>query len=200
MEQEDRYFNLDGNGVTFDSFEIDGEADWKIDNEEGRSICDMDLDTGDQVALSLHIRGLPQPKWSSPEESLQMTARYWEAISGKCSYEGPYRNAVVRSALAISLMSYLPSGAMIAAPTTSLPERLGGERNWDYRFTWLRDSTYSLYAILSAGFRRDQPEIPLLRWVENTISSSGSDIRILYPITPGDRYKGTDLEPSERIP
>lgn len=178
-----RFRSQDG-GVLFDLFRLVGPGPWKLDDPIGSAWCELDLRAGDRAAFALHIRGEPQPEWSLPEEAYRRTVMFWKNTSAKCTYQGPYRNAVIRSALVLALMSYVPSGAMVAAPTASLPERIGGDRNWDYRYTWLRDSTYSLYAVLSVGFRRGEHELPLVRWIGNTISSLGDEVKILYPITP----------------
>lgn len=83
---------------------------------------------------------------------LEETTRYWTTWAKKCQYEGPYREAVLRSALALKLCTFEPTGAIVAAPTTSLPESIGGVRNWDYRYTWLRDSAFTLDALEQIGF------------------------------------------------
>jgi GH15 family glucan-1,4-alpha-glucosidase len=85
-------------------------------------------------------------------ESLEATTRWWDAWVSPLAYQGPYRREVERSALALKLCSYQPSGAIVGAPTTSLPESPGGDRNWDYRYTWLRDSAFVLFALDRLGF------------------------------------------------
>jgi GH15 family glucan-1,4-alpha-glucosidase len=87
------------------------------------------------------------------DELLQSTLEYWRRWISGCTYHGRWREVVHRSALVLKLMVYDPTGALVAAPTMGLPERIGGERNWDYRYTWLRDAAFTLYALISIGFK-----------------------------------------------
>ena len=103
------------------------------------------------------------------EQQLERTLQYWQEWANKCSYRGAYRDLVVRSALVLKLLTYEPSGAVVAAPTTSLPENIGGERNWDYRYTWLRDSSLILYGLLTIGFGDEAADFT--HWLERTIGS-----------------------------
>jgi GH15 family glucan-1,4-alpha-glucosidase len=88
-------------------------------------------------------------------EAFAATVEYWRRWLSQCRYQGRWREMLHRSALTLKLMTYRPSGAIVAAPTTSLPEQIGGGRNWDYRFTWIRDSAFSLYALLLLGFTEE---------------------------------------------
>jgi len=103
------------------------------------------------------------------DEQLARTLRYWEAWADKCTYRGPYRAQVLRSALVLKLLTYEPTGAVVAAPTTSLPENIGGERNWDYRYTWLRDSSLIMYALLTIGYEAEAADF--IHWLEETVGA-----------------------------
>ena len=106
--------------------------------------------------------------------------REWIAGCANCSYQGPYAQWVERSALALKLLTYSPTGAIVAAPTTSLPEDLGGVRNWDYRFTWLRDATFTLYAFNVLGFREEAHAF--MHWLCHLSYAASEDLQIMYGI------------------
>ena len=86
------------------------------------------------------------------------TVDYWRHWLSRCTYTGRWREMVHRSALVLKLLTYEPTGAIVAAPTTSLPEGIGGERNWDYRYTWIRDAAFTLYGLLRIGFTEETLE------------------------------------------
>ncbi len=110
------------------------------------------------------------------------TVNSWHRWLEQCTYEGRWREEVYRSALALKLMTYEPTGAIVAAPTTSLPESVGGVRNWDYRYTWIRDAAFTLYALLRVGFTDEAGAF--IRWLEQRCQDCGSadGLQIVYDI------------------
>jgi alpha,alpha-trehalase len=127
-----------------------------------------------------------------PDEQLRRTLEYWQEWSGGCTYRGPYRREVVRSALTLKLLTYEPTGAAVAAPTTSLPEDFGGVRNWDYRYTWLRDSSLMLYALMTIGYEEEATDF--FEWLCRTEQADPHpDRQIMYTIDGGRDLAETEL-------
>ena len=126
-------------------------------------------------------------------EELARTLDYWERWAASCTYRGPYREEVVRSALVLKLLTYEPTGAVVAAPTTSLPELIGGERNWDYRYTWLRDAALILYALMTVGYGEEASDF--FEWLDRAAAAgAGRPPRILYTIDGGSDLPELTLE------
>lgn len=115
---------------------------------------------------------------SDPERALERTIDYWRQWAARCSYRGPYGAVVRRSALALKLLTFEPTGAIVAAPTTSLPEEIGGVRNWDYRFTWLRDSALILQALMAVGHHREAMDF--WEWLQALRLTEGRPLQIMY--------------------
>ncbi|MYS36808.1 GH15 family glucan-1,4-alpha-glucosidase [Streptomyces sp. KhCrAH-43] len=135
-------------------------------------------------ALSWCRSHAPAPEVPDPEAALTATLAFWQSWTRQCSYEGPYREAVVRSLITLKAMTYAPSGGIVAAPTTSLPEEIGGGRNWDYRFTWLRDAAVTLGALLGTGYVEEAEA--WRRWLLRAVAGDPENLQIMYGIT-GER-------------
>ena len=102
--------------------------------------------------VSWHRSSEPSPPVESADSALARTEAWWRDWSGRCTYDGAYRMPCVTSLVVLKAMTHEPTGALVAAPTTSLPEDIGGVRNWDYRYCWLRDSVLTLEALLNGGY------------------------------------------------
>ena len=120
----------------------------------------------------------PVPACYDVDDAVAGVDAFWQEWSGACSYEGLYRDAVVRSLVTLKALTYLPTGGIVAAPTTSLPETFGGSRNWDYRYCWLRDATLTLWALLDSGYTDTARE--WRDWLLRAVAGDPEDLQIMY--------------------
>ncbi|MFD8645373.1 glycoside hydrolase family 15 protein [Streptomyces zaomyceticus] len=135
---------------------------------------------GEKVAfvLTWHPSHEPRPDLVDPHEALEQSLEDWREWAARCTYRGPYREAVMRSLITLKALTYAPTGGIMAAPTTSLPEEVGGVRNWDYRACWLRDSSLTLGALLAAGYVDEA--CAWRDWLLRSVAGDPADLQIMY--------------------
>ena len=143
------------------------------------------------VLASAHQEPVVFPSRAEAEERLDLTTAFWRRWSNELTYVGPWRESVVRSALALKLLCYAPSGAIMAAPTTSLPEAIGGQRNWDYRFCWIRDAAFTLRALLRLGCTAEAHAF--FWWFLHATQLTRPRAQVLYRLDGGDRAPESSL-------
>jgi GH15 family glucan-1,4-alpha-glucosidase len=164
----------------------------ELRNEDFRTEAEFTVSQGERLPFVLlwHPSHEPAPPPVDAEEVVAHTERWWRDWSGRCTYEGPWREAVVRSLITLKALTYAPTGGIVAAPTTSLPERLGGVRNWDYRYCWLRDATFTLYALMLGGYIDEA--CAWREWLLRAVAGNPSELNIMYGLA-GER-RLTELE------
>ncbi|MFF3997709.1 glycoside hydrolase family 15 protein [Streptomyces cyaneofuscatus] len=170
-----------------DSVWLDTEADTYGANLTTYS--DFTVGPGDRVAFTISWQPSHRepPALPDPEGSLQATELFWREWVDQCTYHGPYREAVVRSLITLKALTYAPTGGIVAAPTTSLPEEIGGVRNWDYRYTWLRDAAITLSSLLRTGYREEARA--WREWLLRAVAGDPENLQIMYGIA-GERELG----------
>jgi GH15 family glucan-1,4-alpha-glucosidase len=142
--------------------------------------AEFEVRQGDRVPFLLmwHPSHTTSPEPFDPVAAMDDTSRWWANWCGRCTYEGPWREHVVRSLITLKALTFAPTGGIVAAPTTSLPERIGGVRNWDYRFCWLRDATFTLYALMIGGYTEEAAS--WRNWLLRAVAGDPSKSHIMY--------------------
>jgi GH15 family glucan-1,4-alpha-glucosidase len=165
-----------------------------LDPEAMTHTADFIVREGDRVpfVLTWFPSSEHPPEPVDPEEALASTEQIWRDWMAGCRYEGEYKEAVHRSLIVLKALTYEPTGAIVAAPTTSLPERIGGVRNWDYRFSWLRDATFTLYALMNAGFNDEA--LAWRNWLLRAVAGDPASMQILYGVAGERRIPEFELD------
>jgi GH15 family glucan-1,4-alpha-glucosidase len=150
--------------------------------EDLTTVAEFDVAKGDRVpfVLTWFASHEEQPRAINPEHALEETTTYWKQWSERCETHGEWHEAVVRSLITLKGLTYAPTGGIVAALTTSLPEEIGGVRNWDYRICWLRDATYTLYALMNAGYLDEARA--WREWLLRAVAGSAAQMQIMYGV------------------
>jgi GH15 family glucan-1,4-alpha-glucosidase len=152
----------------------------EMHGENMTTVSDFTVSEGQTIPLVLywHESHRPPPPPIDPPATVEETTRFWTDWSEQCSYHGPWKDAVLRSLITLKALTYAPTGGIVAAPTTSLPEQLGGVRNWDYRFCWVRDASLTLNALLTNGYTDEA--LAWREWLLRVIAGTPSQMNIMY--------------------
>ena len=158
------------------------DLEWQV--RDDHAVCSTVLRAGDRRYCSLvmmeHGPAVLSPLGESSDVALAQTIAWWRKWSERCEYRGPFRDEVTRSALALKLLNFAPSGAIVAAPSTSLPERVGGNLNWDYRFCWLRDASMTVTALFGLGYH-DEAEA-FIDWLLHSTNLTQPRLLVMYSV------------------
>ncbi|AMM23567.1 glycoside hydrolase family 15 protein [Variovorax sp. PAMC 28711] len=161
--------------------------------EHMTSRADFTVAVGERVPFVLNYRPSHTPAQEAidADQTLAQTQTLWREWSQQCTYQGRWREPVLRSLMTLKALIYQPTGGIVAAPTTSLPEQPGGVRNWDYRYCWLRDATFTLNALLLAGYTEEA--LAWQEWLLRAVAGSPADMQILYSVTGERRLQEIEL-------
>jgi GH15 family glucan-1,4-alpha-glucosidase len=155
--------------------------------------AEFEVAAGESVpfVLTYAASHLPRPHPVDPARALSDTVTFWTDWIGRCSYDGEWEEPVRRSLLTLKALTYAPTGGIVAAATTSLPEELGGSRNWDYRYCWLRDATFTLQALLGTGYEKEARA--WREWLLRAVAGDPADLRIMYALDGSRRIPEYEL-------
>jgi GH15 family glucan-1,4-alpha-glucosidase len=174
-----------------DTLEFAGSVE--VSGENMKTVAEFEVAEGGRESFVLNYRPSHYPTQPAIDarQALEQTEAHWRDWSARCTYQGPWRDSVMRSLITLKALAYQPTGGLVAAPTTSLPEKFGGVRNWDYRFCWLRDATFALNALLLAGF--EEEAVAWREWLLRAIAGSPDDLQIVYGVTGVRRLDEMEL-------
>jgi GH15 family glucan-1,4-alpha-glucosidase len=154
----------------------------KLRGEDMTTVSDFEVSEGKTIpfVLTYGASHLELPNPIDPAQALQDTEDFWLDWCSRCTYEGDSRDLVMRSLITLKALTYEPTGGIVAAPTTSLPEKLGGSRNWDYRYCWLRDATFTLLALMNSGYTEEASDWH--NWLLRAAAGAPDNMQIMYGI------------------
>lgn len=166
----------------------------KVHGENMRTVAEFEVSKGERRHFALNYRPSHEStrRAVDPDQAMRQTEAGWRQWSERCTYQGRWRGAVVRSLITLKALTYGPTGGIVAAPTTSLPEQPGGTRNWDYRYCWLRDATFTLNALLLAGY--EDEAVAWREWLLRAVAGRPADLQILYSVTGERRLKEYEVD------
>jgi GH15 family glucan-1,4-alpha-glucosidase len=150
--------------------------------EHMTTVAEFEVAAGETIpfVLTYGPSHLPVPEAIDPDQALRDTEAFWAEWSGRCTFKGEHRDLVMRSLITLKALTFAPSGGIVAAPTTSLPEKLGGARNWDYRYCWLRDATFTLLALMNSGYTEEA--CAWHDWLLRAVAGTPKRLQIMYGI------------------
>jgi GH15 family glucan-1,4-alpha-glucosidase len=170
------------------------QSDVPLRGENLTTVAEFEVAQGDEVAfvLTWHPSHVKEPHAIDARAAVARAEKAWSTWSAQCTYEGPYRSIVQRSLVTLKALTHTTTGGIVAAPTTSLPESIGGPRNWDYRFCWVRDATFTLLALIHNGFKEEA--LAWREWLLRAVAGDPSKMQIMYAVD-GERRLGEETLP-----
>ncbi len=164
-----------------------------VQGENMTTVADFEVAEGQRIpfVLTWYRSHRPEPREIDPEQALRDTEGFWSEWSSRCNFDGPWRDVVVRSLITLKALTYAPTGGIVAAPTTSLPEQLGGVRNWDYRYCWVRDATFTLSSLANAGYLEEAAA--WRGWLHRAVAGTPNTLQIMYALDGTRRLPELEL-------
>lgn len=169
-------------------------GDIPLRDEDGALQASFEVTAGQRLGMVLthSVSHLPEPEPADPEAALEQTRAFWEDWMSQCTYDGRWAPQVRRSLILLKALTFAPTGGIVAAATTSLPEEVGGVRNWDYRYCWLRDATFTLQALLGTGFTEEARA--WREWLVRAVAGDPSKLQIMYGLDGTQRLPELTLD------
>jgi GH15 family glucan-1,4-alpha-glucosidase len=166
----------------------------QMHGENLTTVAEFDVAAGEEIpfVLTWFPSYRPAPELVQAKEAIEHTEAWWKEWSSQCSYDGPWSEAVLRSLITLKALTFAPTGGIVAAPTTSLPEWMGSVRNWDYRYCWLRDATFTLYSLLVAGYTAEAKAWH--DWLLRAVAGDPAGLQIMYSISGERRLPELELD------